>query len=1247
MKNRFLNLLESGNSRVWCAIFCVLALLLAVPFAAHAQVTTAAVRGAVADEQGAALAGADVTITNVDTGFSRSVKSGPDGEYNFPDLPLGLFKIRATHTGFKTSEETGITLHANDSLVVNISMKVGAVSESVTVEASPIAVETTSGELSGLVQSGQVAELPLNGRNFMQLLTLVPGVAPAEAFSITNKGLKGASDVSISGGASNANQWLVDGANNNDTGSQRTILIYPSVDSIEEFKIERNSYGPEFGLSAGGQISIITKSGSNDFHGGVFYSGRNDKLNAYDTELKAGCPTPLSSATCVKNKFRGNDFGYNVGGPVIKNKAFFFFSEEWNKRIEGLVRSARVPTAGERTGDYTAVAACPASAANKAAGHNDIGFPIDPVTGAPALHDPAGAVGNSLFGATVPQARQIPQSLSTALMAMFPLPTSTDPCTSPNWTKSLNVPTPWREENVRGDVNLTKTMTLMMRYAHDSWQLGPPSAGFAWGNNALGQIDEDWIQPGTIAVGRLSKTFGSSMVNDFTFAFSQNKITIQPTNVALQQQLNTQIPYFFPISGKKYGDKGPSVWFQGATNLPQVWTIAPWANEQDLFTWQDDFSMVKSRHTMKFGASISRNMKDEQQSNLEYGNFGGPTGYNGCSGKIVAGVCPNSTGNTTGYNPADLLLERMAFGMGEASTIFDGKQRWRNYEFYGGDTFRLSSKLTVVYGVRYSLLPNPFLADNRYTVFNPAAFNASLGRTSCNGLLYAPGLGSNPCPAGTGGLAGPNNALWKNNNHMIAPRLSFAYDPTGQGKWAIRVGGGQFFNRDRLYSLQISGQNPPFIGNFSSTNGRFLDVDPKTLAGQPAACSPNCFSTGLGFPGIGNETSYQMPNSWQFNLSVQRELWKDSVLEAGYVGNRNLHWEIRSNINDVAPANRVAYFQATGDAAARAALRPFGALTLDNGINYYSRSGQSNYNAFQSSFRTRFSRNSLFQLAYTWSKLISDTVLIDSPTYNVDYYNPRASRGPDLLNRPHIFVANLIYNLPTLENQGSLVRNAAGSWELSSILNFASGPSLTPVIGTDYAGIGHSGAQYLMRAPGQSCQASGGSNGRQWLNPNAFTVNGLRIGVLGNSGAGICSGPGNSDVDLSLRKNFKLTERVKMQFQFDFFNLFNHPQYQASAINMNWGFNTPKRTVDVASSALYADSQGNPIYPRTNAGNPTSPFTGCGANHLASATGTNAETFCAASIINTTYNPGSNFGLATQSRENGWRQLQYGLKFTF
>jgi len=1254
----------NGTGRVIGSLLALIALLLCTSVAARAQVVTASVRGTITDEQGASVAGADVTITNSATGYSRTAKTGVDGQYSFQELPLGVYTLRASHSGFKSETQTGVTLHVNDSLVLNVSLKVGAITETVEVEAAPVAVETTNGELTGLIEASQVSELPLNGRNFMQLITLIPGVAPAEAFSVTNKGLKGASDVSVSGSPSNGNQWLVDGANNNDTGSQRTILIYPSTESIQEFKIERNSYGAEFGLMAGATISLITKSGSNAFHGSAYYSGRNDKLNTYDTELKAGCPT------CAKNKFRGNDYGYTIGGPVKKDKIFFFWSQEWNKRIEGLTASAHVPTLGERTGNFADVAACPASAANKAKGVNDFGFPIDPVTGAPALHDPAGPVGNASLGSSIPAARQSPGALLA--LTQYPAPTlayTSTSCPFTNWTASQNVPTPWREENARGDFNITKTLTLMLKYTNDSWQIGPPSNGFGWGNNNLGVIDESWSQPGRIAAAKLSKTIGASAVNDFQFSYSANRITINPTNLALETALNNAIPTFFPISDKRYGDKGPSIWFSGWGNahLPSVWTIAPWANAQDLYTWQDDFSVVKSRHTLKFGAIYSRNSKNEQQSNAEFGGLFGAVGYNGCTNAVVPGQCPNASGNLTGYDVSDLLLKNMAFNWSEASTININDIRWQNTEFYAADTFRVTSRFTLVYGVRYSLLPNPYFADDLYTSFNPAAYNPALGTATCNGLLYSPGLKANPCPANSGGMPGPNRALWNNNNHMFAPRLSMAWDPTGKGKWAIRVGAGQFFNRDRLYALQIGGANPPFIGNFTTSAGRFIDN-----INQPGACAPpatatGCFSQGLGNAAIGGETSNQMPNSWQYNFTIQHEIFRNAVLEVGYVGNHNLHWEIRSDVNGVHAPDRLTYIQDSACSvsaancldsngvpqssnAARTALRPFGPLKGDNSLTYYTRNASSSYNALQALFNMRFTRNSIFQVAYTWSKLISDTQLIDTPALNVDPYNPRASRGPDLLNRPQILVANMVYNLPTLQNRDKFVRGAFGSWEISTIVNLATGPSLTPTINSianlgDPSGTGSNSLERPMRVAGQPCRASG-PDGRQWLNPNAYTMNGFELGKIGSSGVGICSGPGNSDVDFSLRKNFKLTERVRVQFQFDFFNLFNHPQYQASALNMGLNFNAPQLTVDQASSAEFLDSAGNPIYPRTNPAPLGKPFTGCGGNHLASATGTSPQIWCAASITNTTLNPGT-FGYATQSRENGWRQLQYGLKISF
>jgi hypothetical protein len=1253
MKIRFLNTKElSSNLRIVFSLLAVLALVLCSAIGARAQVTTAAVRGTVMDAQGAAVADADVSITSTDTGLARNTKTGSDGEYSFPDLPLGSYRLHASHAGFKGETQTGIVLHVADSLVINVTLNVGAISESVTVEASPIAVETTSGELTGLIDGAQVSELPLNGRNFMQLVTLMPGVAQGEGYSVTNKGLKGGSNLSVSGSSSNGNQWLVDGANNNDTGSQRTILIYPSTESIQEFKIERSSYGAEFGGMSGATINLVTKGGTNDFHGSVFYSGRNDKLNAYDPILKDGCPQPITQANCPKNKFRGNDYGYTVGGPIKKGKVFFFWSQEWNKRIEGIARSSHVPSMAERTGDFSKVASCSF-------------FPAGGLTD-PNPGDPGGPFTVGAGGPNVPDV--IPQSRLTSqgllLMTQYPAPTLSDPCVNQNWTKALNTPTPWREENVRGDINLSKTLTLMLKFTNDSWTLGVPSAGFGWGSNPFGVIDESWDQPGRIAAAKLSKTIGATAVNDFQFSYSANRITIQPSNLPLEQSINDAIPWKFPTSGKMFGDKGPSAWFSGWGNahLPSVWTIAPWQNTLDHYTWQDDFSLVRSRHTLKFGGLYRRSAKNEQNPNAEFGAIFNTTGFQGFGTAGAGGV-----GGKTGYDVADMELKGMAVNMNEASNILINDIRWYDGALYAADNWRVNSRLTLNYGVRYEILPNPWFNDDQYTSFNPSAYDPNNNASPCNGLLYSPGLKQNPCvTAGqlAGGKVGPNRALWNNNNHMFAPRFSFAWDPTGKGKWAIRSGIGQFFNRDRLFALQIGGNNPPFVKNFTDPNGRFLDS-----LNVPSAPG-SAFGQGFGGASVGGETSPNMPNSWQWNLTVQHELWKDARLEVGYVGNQNLHWEIRSDVNAVAPADRVTYFQCQGVTSIacgnrNVTFRPFGAMNQGS-MTYFTRSGQSNYHSLQAFFQSRFHNNSTVQIAYTWSKLISDTELIDTPNNNLDFYNPRANRGPDILNRPQILSANWIYNLPTLQNQSAPVRTALGSWEMTSIISIASGPSMTGTIGGspigDLSGTGGGGNEIPMRVAGQGCRAHTGDS-RQWFNPNMFSLNGFQIGKYGSEGFGSCLGPGSNDVDFSLRKNFKLTERVKMQISMDFFNLFNHPQYKSDSIGAGNGafgvnFNGPGSQTSKdpvtgdqvgtgnPNNALFLDSAGSPVIIPAGVDTKTSTITGCnGATHLASPTGTAPQTACAFTVVNTTV--GNNFGNVTQSRENGWRQVQYGIKFSF
>jgi hypothetical protein len=1178
---------------------------------ARAQNFTGSIRGTVTDPQGASVAGADVKITNTDTAYTRSNGTDQDGNYNFQSLPLGRYDLSVTMSGFSAFTEKGIILHVNDNLTFNAQLKIGVTTDTIEVVANNAQVELTNGELSGTIAGAQITQLPLNGRSFAQLVTMVPGVSTDDGFSYDKKGLNGGADLSISGGASNANLWLVDGANNVDVGSNRTILIYPSLDSIEEFKIERNSYNAQFGGAGGGIISIVSKSGTNNFHGSLYYFGRNDLLDSTDSSLKKFSPG------AKKDTIRRNDFGGSIGGPIIKDKVFFFVSEEWNRLIQGRVQSTHVPTPGQRIGDFSDAAL-------------DTIFSSPTQTGCllkGGLTDPDPTNPGGAFTASpstpgtidvIPTARLSPAG-STILDAYF-LPTL--PPGSPNYgcgvnyAKAFRQPTFFREDSFRGDIHLNKSTTLMLKYTQDSWTFGPSAVGNSgWGADAgASQIQERWSQPGRIAVARLSKTIGTTAVNDFQFSYSGNRINISQTTAAAQA-LNTVIPTFFPNSDPT---KNPPVWISGG-GLPTIWSFAPWANKEDLYTWQDDFSKVIRRHTLKMGALYSRNGKDQDNFSQKQGNTNGPVGYNGCK-NITDPGCTNLADFTTHYGPADYILQNMAVQWGEQDVIFKKQGRWQNYEFYFNDDWKVTPNLTLNLGVRYSYLPNPYQANDQFTIFNQAAFDPALGSAACNGLFYSSGLSSNPCPAGTGGVKGPNRSIQYNYKAGFAPRLGLAYDPTGTGKWAIRAGFGQFYNRDDIFLTDgTAGVNPPFISSFRSINGngRFLDN-----TDQLPACAPNCFATGLGNASIGQDLSNRPPYVLQFNLSVQHELTKDTKVEVGYVGSRTKNWTANYDANAIAPADRLVFAQSNGNATGNL-LKPFNAISTGT-IAQYAHRGDAQYDGLQTGLTSRFHRSSILQLSYTFSKIISDTSLHISNGGNnkvIDPFNLALGRGPATINRPHVFSGSVVYNAPTFEQMARVIRSTIGNWTLTTAVSLTSGSSYTPLIGSvsnvnDPSGIGNgAGAQRPNLVPGQPCRYPGRFlDSFQWVNPKRYTMNGFKLGTIGTAPVGDCLGPPTRVVDFSISKNFRITERVNMQFRMDAFNLFNHPLYSTLAPGNNPGPNIGF-TAD-PTKPEFLDANGNPT----------------------------AVLADAVSIQNT--EPAAVTGtVRTQSDRN--REFQYSLRFTF
>lgn len=1191
---------------IFLGLLAILLALALVP-SGFAQKTTGTITGAVTDDSGAFVADANVTITSVQTGASRTGQTNSEGSFSFPDLNPGMYNISVTKAGFKKVQEKNIELHVSDITNVPVKLPLGAIAETVVVEASAVQVETQTGTVGNVVNGQEVRELPLNGRNFVQLTTMMPGAAVSESFDNKNKGLLAGVDISFSGAPANANQWRVDGANNNDIGSQRTILIYPSVDAIEEFKILRNSYGPEFGGAGGAQINIVTRGGGNDFHGSVFYFGRNDYLDAKNA---------LLAPTDRKQMLRRNDYGYTIGGPLKKDKVFFFWSEEWNKEKRGQVRSFQIPTLAERGGDYTDMVA--AGCASQ--------IPTDPFNGNAAF---------TFNGQTnvIDPARLSPAG--QAFLSQFPTPNRSNPCVN-NWVQSVNIPLYWREENVRGDVNITKNTVLTLRYTQDAWKnpLHSYGEGGLWGEQPFPAISDSWSQPGRVAIAKLTSTLGNTATNDFSFSWSSNRINLTQggDNPGLNSTIKSAFQTVFPQSGKLHGASTaePLCWCGGPSGF--IGHFGPWSNGQDLFTWKDDFTKLVGRHTFKAGIYYSKNKKDEETGS-DNGGLWGATGHG-----------TSQWNGTTGNEYGNYLLQGINWGYGENVKNGRAQARWSDLEFYFGDSWKVRPRLTVEYGFRWSFTPPVYDAVNNYSSFRPDLYDPALGSAPCNGILLPSGA-TNTCPAGTGGTIGTNRSLAPSNYHLIAPRLGFAWDVFGTGRFALRGGVGQFFSRDPVGILvRIESNNAP--GAIAPGGERQLDgnLTPYNATTNPTGVLFDWVSSGG--PKQGIEYNNHVANSWQWNLTTETELWKNTKLELGYVALRGIHLNSSAALNDVKPADRLTYINdgLLGNSAGQSALLPF-TSGLPALIQWNHR-GDSIYHSLQAMFQSRISHNSQFQASYTYSKNLSDTTLayVDTNTGLVDTYNPRAGRGPSDFDRRHIFNASFILNLPALEHQNALVKGVAGGWEASTIMNFFSGAALrinqsgmngacdldvvTNASGTTNdcaAGTGMHGffsgnpwgignAALYASAPNrdysQPCHSSSGGR-TQWLNPAAYTWNGFHLGGYPNAGPGSCTGPGVQDVDFSINKNWNLPihssrmfEKSRIQFRLEFFNLLNHPMFR----NTNVNFNT----------------NGGVIQNNTFA---------CAANGVAGAADCSSGN--------------TNFGVANTPSNIGSREIQYALKLIF
>ena len=1133
-RNEKIEMVRKRNSlglarTILAAVLLMLGLGLLVGVRAQTS-TVGNISGTVRDPAGAVIPRAEVVIRQERTGFSRTVITNGGGFYSAPSLPVGRYSVSTAPRGFKKTVNTEIDLHLGENLVVNMSVEVGQVSETVNVSNEAAQVETRSGSVSSLVSGKQVTELPLNGRNYAQLVLMVPGVSPAESFNARRTGIESSVSMSVNGYGSNQNLWTVDGVNNMDVGANFTLLVFPSIDSIQEFRVERNSFSAEFGQASGAVVNLITKGGGNQFHGTGFEFFRNGALNATDFFLnKSGQP---------KGQLSYNNYGFNLSGPIKKNRAFFFWSEEWRRERRGKALSARVPTAAEKLGDFS--------------GQLTDALPYDPLTG------------NPFPGNKIPANRLSTAGL--ALLRVYPDPNNrTDP-NGTNWIAAPLEPIDTHQDSIRGDVNITSKMHLMVRWINDTWVHGAASGNF-WGDSPFPTVSSDWDQPSRSFAVKLTNTLTSSAVNDFQFSRAGNDIfiTTNAAGQALNDEIVSKFPTVFPHSK---GSGYPTLW--GTDGYASLWHAAPWDNHEDLFIWKDDFSKVVGAHDLKVGGLFSHNIKNEQTIGNER----------------VSQFC--GTNSRTGNAIADTLLKDLPLGCyTEADHREDVLARWHDLEFYGNDTWKFRQGVTLTLGLRWSRYGQPYSANDRISNFILSLYN---GTDPLSALVQA-------------STRGFNRATMQNYNKGFQPRLGLAWDIFGDGKTTLRLGAGRYLNRPSMGSMLGLGRNPPWTKTVDEGWGG----SSSSLNDSPTFRSLDTINPGLKNALVTSITTFNAVNedfrpaeSWQWNLTISREVMQNTVVEASYIGNHALHNPRYVNWNDVVPSARAAVAQAlrANDPNAGNLIDANRRLVGVGNIFMSESTGNSSYHALQIWANRRFSDRLAFQAAYTWSHAITNIPLDFSNGIGggaTDPFNYSLDHGDADLDRRQMLVANAVYVLPSFKRWGVVASHILGDWQLNGIASFLGGIPLDVRSGANTAGLADSGtlAQRPNLVMGVPIYLHNPGDALQYLNPAAFSLPG--VGQFGSLGRGAIRGPGITNFDLSVVKNWRVRDRYNLQFRAEMFNAFNHPNFNGIITGLNFG---------------QFEKLGNGK-PNPNFGKPLNP----------------------------------NFGRITATR--GPREIQFGLKFNF
>ena len=1151
----------------------------------YAQVTSGIITGVVKDSSGASVNSASVIVSDPSNGITRTVTTSDSGEFTATGLYPGTYTITVEAKGFKKLTSSGFVLNAADKLSAgDLILTVGAAADSVSVtaDAGQVQLQADSGERSDVITGKQINDVPLNGRNVLDYMKLIPGVSGT--LDAHASGTGGLDQYNINGTRANEHEFTIDGASNVDTGNNGGTHVTLNLDAIEEVKVLTSNYQAEFGKAAGGQIALVTRGGTNQWHGNGRFFHRNEGLNANEYYNKQSELT--NNKPNEPEIYRYNYFGYQVGGPIKKDKLFVFWSQEFYRQLVPLALAQfYTPTALERQGDFSQS--------------------VDG-NGQPIVISGPGITNNKIDPTQLPAAQQAVFQQMETMLNLFPLPNVPGFGSNNlnyNYSQSLSGHAPRREDILRVDYQLNGRNRLYGRYIRNSETDTSPFTPFpgpfgifacASGTTFKGGCTQQ--HPGWNFSANLVSTITPTVLNEFSIGPSHTLSLAQGTNGNISRATNgITFPLLFPISQSQaipdlsFGTDLNNVNFQG----PYL-GATPWKQANTTINVNDNLSWVRRNHTFKTGIFYQRSRKDQ----IAWGNINGQFSFG--TGPTGGGACPGTAPCQLGDPLASALLGDFQ-GFAQSTARPTGYFRYNQLEFYVQDTWKVTPRLTFDYGVRFAWIPPQYDAGHQIALFNPAAYDPA------NAVTINPSSGSIINADGGNLLNGmqytKNGQIpdggWNSRGIMPEPRLGFAYDWSGTHKTILR--GGVGMTHDRVQGNLIFNtvfNNPAIVQTPSVAAGNIVSLPGSSTSSSESPVQGDGSILGAARDG-------KVPTVYSFSFGIQQEIGRGTTLDIAYVGSMSRHLVTSRNINAVPYGAsflrenqdpNCSLWDGGGVPAVQPGLQPqylaagydfngwcaYGHSSYTNAylvpfkgygqIPYLRWDGTSNYNSLQVSLQRRFSKGLTFGAVYTWSKSMV-TASSDQDEQNpvnalVDY---RAASW----DRTHVFAANYVYDLPGLSQHfggPKWLSYITDHYQLSGVTQLMSGAPVD--LNNNY-----------------SFPSGSLDGGNMWGNiPFYYTADRAgnpvlpAVGFPARGTRDILRYGGTQNWDMSLMKKipFGSVEARYLELRLEAFNVFNHPNFTNQnyvggySVNGPWQYSDPATPLSITKNSNFGTNSATP-----------------------------------------------------------------------